>query len=585
MVFSLTVFTAMRRERSALHTWIAVLLGLILLWIVSMLMVAASPGVVHDFGLALMRPLSFALGPVYFLAMACYARVGLFERSRAAQVAVLLPFVLLYVGFLTNGWHGLVYTDPHADIASTRPTEWAGPMWWSFQVWTNAVSAAGIFLCLRVIWQAPSRAERGRALLLIAGAALPLVAHLAYVFAWLPLDYPLTPTALAVTALLIVAGMKRLRLLDVQPVVRRDVIEALSDGVVLADADGVVADVNPTAAAMLGRSQDDLHGTELSEILAQFYAAPHGGEALRAAIEGGMSESSPSSFQIETEDGRYLEVGTGSTGEKNAASVGQFVVLRDRTHEVRTEQHLHQKQKLESVGILAAGVAHEVNNPLSFVRANFAYLDQLCELVEEHADRLPEKVANEMADFADVLVESRQGLDRIGRIVESLLRFSRAPSTEKHSADVNEIVLEAIRFANLHQNSSVCVETDLCGNLPAIEASSDRLLQVFLNLFLNAKQALEGRADARVVAESRFDGAMVEVIVRDNGPGIAPVHRDRIFDPFFTTRGPGEGSGLGLSIAYDIVREHGGTLEATTRPECGARFAVRLPVPAVDVLP
>jgi C4-dicarboxylate-specific signal transduction histidine kinase len=102
-------------------------------------------------------------------------------------------------------------------------------------------------------------------------------------------------------------------------------------------------------------------------------------------------------------------------------------------------------------------------------------------------------------------------------------------------------------------------------------------VQVLLNLLLNANQALAGRPDARVVAQSAHDGRGVVVQVRDNGPGVAEAHRERVFDPFFTTRAPGEGTGLGLSIAFDIVREHGGELELGVAPEGGACFTIRLP--------
>ena len=135
----------------------------------------------------------------------------------------------------------------------------------------------------------------------------------------------------------------------------------------------------------------------------------------------------------------------------------------------------------------------------------------------------------------------------------------------------------ALRLAAFDRNNAVVVEPRLADGLPPIRGSANRLVQVLLNLLLNANQALAGRPDARVVVESARDGRSVVVQVRDNGPGIPEEQRHRVFDPFFTTRAPGEGTGLGLSIAFDIVREHGGELELGAAPEGGACFTIRLP--------
>jgi len=142
---------------------------------------------------------------------------------------------------------------------------------------------------------------------------------------------------------------------------------------------------------------------------------------------------------------------------------------------------------------------------------------------------------------------------------------------------VNAVVEEALRLADLHRDQSVVVESDLAQGVPQVRGSHGRLVQLLLNLFLNGKQALSGAGNARIVAETGAEGAFAVLRVRDNGPGIPELDRERIFDPFFTTRDPGEGTGLGLSIASDIAREHGGILEVESHIGSGTCFTLRLP--------
>jgi C4-dicarboxylate-specific signal transduction histidine kinase len=170
-----------------------------------------------------------------------------------------------------------------------------------------------------------------------------------------------------------------------------------------------------------------------------------------------------------------------------------------------------------------------------------------------------------------------QGIDRISRIVDGLLRFSRAPDEDFGDVAVNRVVEEALRLADLHRDQSVRVESELATDVPLVRGSQDRLVQLLLNLFLNGKQALSGRAHARIVAETSVEGRFAVLRVRDDGPGIPEADRERIFDPFFTTRAPGEGTGLGLSIAFDIAREHSGTLEVDSVVGVGTCFTLRLP--------
>ncbi|HEX2486238.1 MAG TPA: ATP-binding protein, partial [Myxococcota bacterium] len=506
------------------------------------------------------------LPPLYLLTIALHTRVAALEKNPTLGAAVCAPFVALAALIATNDFHHLVLRGAPRPLRP--PSEWAGPGFWAFEAWVYAYFFLGLGLLARTLALGPTRDDRQRALLIVAATVLPLAAHTAHLAGWLPLGYPVTPGALGLTALLVVVGIDRFALLEAQPVVQRDVVEQLHDGLVLADPGGIVIDANRAGERLVGAPREALRGRRLDEILCDL----GGDDALRS-----VPLSDGAEVELPTLDGRRLEVRAGAVHAHAGQPAGRFLVLRDRTDQWRQERTLQQRQRLESVGVLAAGVAHEVNNPLAFVRANLVHLQELAarlpKLVKPDAD----EDARELLELPEVLGESLHGLDRIGRIVESLLRFARPPSDRRREVSLNQVAAEALRFAALHRGRTVRVDTAFDPALPTVEASEERLVQVALNLILNAKQALAERPDGAIRLETSREGESVVLRVRDNGPGVPPALRERIFDPFFTTREPGEGTGLGLAIAFDILREHEGALELES-PPAGACFAVRLPL-------
>jgi signal transduction histidine kinase len=363
------------------------------------------------------------------------------------------------------------------------------------------------------------------------------------------MDYSLSPAALGPTVIIFVYGIHRYHLLDAQPILRSDVIEHLGEGVVLADAGGTTLDANHAAELALGVDRESLKGLHLVEVL----------ELLNSEDDALELRDRLAAMPL---DGGY-------------EPAGRFLSLRDRSKQRRSERLLRERQKLESVGTLAAGVAHEVNNPLAYVRSNLKQMQELVELAMNAStvddDQRP------WDEIPEILAESVEGLDRIGRIVETMLRFSRVPEERMGPVDLNETLEVALRLAELHRNRGVEVSLELAPGLSPVRGSPERLVQVVLNLLLNGKQALAGQPDARIFVEIEQDGEWAVVRIHDNGPGIPEQNRQRIFDPFFTTRAPDEGTGLGLAIAFDIVREHGGTLELDSKEEKGTSFTIRLP--------
>jgi signal transduction histidine kinase len=249
---------------------------------------------------------------------------------------------------------------------------------------------------------------------------------------------------------------------------------------------------------------------------------------------------------------------------------GQRVIqvsLRDRTKEMEMERQLQIRERMSSIGLLTAGVAHEINNPLEGI-GNYIALLEKKDLTDDQRKR-----------YLDLV---RHGFARIRDLVRDLLRFAR-PAAGEGSADLAEVVDRAKKLVAFTQTfKGVAVE---CNGLElpiVVVGDAGRLEQVVFNLLLNAANAMSSRGTISIQARRARDedtgAAEVELVVEDDGPGIAAEHLSKIFDPFFTTSG---GTGLGLAVSYGIVRAHGGTMRAENRSPHGARFTIRLPWPEI----
>jgi signal transduction histidine kinase len=578
LALAFALYSLVRRDRTTLHALAGALVVALAVWIgcLALRSLGGSEGTTW-LSLQLEYLSTLVMSPLFLVMMGYFARHPAFTQGRAATLAVSALFVPFALALFSNGWHGLVVADRTAALAGEHPMRWAGPLFWGSQAWTIIVDLFALGLCGWAAWHGRTPIERNRPLLVLGAILLPVLAHLAYVGQWLPVDFTLAPISAGLAVLLFALAIPGHGVLESQPIVRQDLMEHMPEGLVLADAAGVVLDANAAAEEILSRGRALLRGAPLDTIF-EALGAGNEGEQLALRIAALPLVGARLGGELLTASGRTIEVTAGALGSKGSQPAGRFVTLEDRTLQRRNERLLRERQKLESVGILVAGVAHEINNPLAFVRSNLAHLRSLAEHVEKLAGHRPAGLDTELLEIGTVIDESLEGVLRITRIVNDMLRFSRVPEDTAESVDVNEVVRAALRLAALDRNHSVAVEERLADALPTIRGSSNRLVQVLLNLLLNANQALAGRPDARVVAESAREEHSVIVRVRDNGPGVPEQHRDRVFDPFFTTRAPGEGTGLGLSIAFDIVREHGGELELECEPAGGACFTIRLPV-------
>jgi signal transduction histidine kinase len=243
---------------------------------------------------------------------------------------------------------------------------------------------------------------------------------------------------------------------------------------------------------------------------------------------------------------------------KNEKLVSSMQVLK------QAQDHLIQAEKLTAVGEMIAGVAHELNNPLTAILGYSQLLQSLDGPVE----------------FKEYASNIREETERCKKIVENFLSLARRNGSEKTSCNINELLTMILNLKKhgLHQHGiQVC--TDLDPQMPPVIADPHLLRQVFVNLITNAGQALqEIDSDRTLTIVGSSDGSVVRIRFTDNGPGIAPEILPRIFDPFFTTRDVGTGSGLGLSICYTIVKEHGGAISVESEPSHGTTFTVELPL-------
>jgi signal transduction histidine kinase len=247
---------------------------------------------------------------------------------------------------------------------------------------------------------------------------------------------------------------------------------------------------------------------------------------------------------------------------KSGDRIGRLILFDDITQRMRLEEQAFQNEKLTSLGLLAAGVAHEVNTPLAVISN---YIQMLAKQLPSGDPRqqLIEKVVKQTF--------------RASEIVNNLLNFSRTGATEFTEVNLNSVVEEVLTLvAHPFRTAQVRVTRNLQQELPAVLGSNNKLQQVFLNLFLNARDAMPsgGIVEIRTAAHN----GSVEVEIIDTGGGIPRENLHRIFDPFFTTKSSGRGTGLGLSVSYGIVKEHAGKVDVRSTPGKGTSFRLEFPV-------
>ncbi|MBA3499470.1 MAG: PAS domain-containing protein, partial [Deltaproteobacteria bacterium] len=351
------------------------------------------------------------------------------------------------------------------------------------------------------------------------------------------------------------------------------------------DLTGHIVRMNPAAESLTGWPFCDARNRHLREVLAlrdKLTNEPVDDLVTRVVREGKVE--GPSSHRLSVSNGgeeRSIADTVAPIRDSTGRITGCVVVLRDTTEICKMESRLVFAERMASVGTLAAGVAHEINNPLAYVLANVDFA------MVELQSALAGSRANKLEEIVEALQEARHGADRVRRIVRDLKTFSRAEADKREIVDVGPIIESSINMAWNEIRHRARLVKELSSVAP-VDADPSRLGQVILNLLVNAAQAIPlGRADLNEIRVATRSDALGRVVIEvsDSGCGIPQHVLSRIFDPFFTTKPIGEGTGLGLAICQGIVGGLGGEITVDTAEGKGTTFRIALPAARQNVIP
>jgi signal transduction histidine kinase len=459
--------------------------------------------------------------------------------------------------------------------AGMEPVPWGwawriGPLYAPWYVFTVLTSTAAILAALRRLRATASPAEQRQSGWFLVAVSVPMIIGSAS-DALLPIFGVHVPrvgvASFAVLGAVITVSIHRFGWSVIAPGSLAGVIfDAMPDGVALVEPGGSIRVANPRLACLLERSGSTLIGTRVADFLPglDLSADPEIRERELELLRTGGTRIP-------------VSVSTAPLRDKRGAHLGLILVVRDLGEVVALRLRLMTSARLAAVGELAAGLAHEINNPLAYINSNLRALrDQwLTAASAWPSDADKSQVLELFEDGLDMLDESLEGVERTAAIVRDVRSFSHAGTGARERLDPETLIERALRMAAPHLRSRARVVRE-SGVVGEIDCVRRELEQVLLNLIINAAQALDGEGTIRVRTTGRK--GEVEIAVADDGCGIDPEALDRIFDPFFTTKPVGEGTGLGLSISHEIVRRHGGRLEVSSEPGRGSEFRVVLPV-------
>ena len=350
-----------------------------------------------------------------------------------------------------------------------------------------------------------------------------------------------------------------------------NIVESINVGVFALDLDNCLESWNAQMEAMHGTPRADVLRRPAREVFSPEFAE----ELERLGSHQGVHTLYKYRLPLPTGDTRTANITIAPLLNRDFDAVGRIVIVDDISERVSMEAQLTQADKLSSIGLLAAGVAHEVNTPLAVISSYTQMLGKQLRMDETAQARL-----------GPVIEKITQQTFRASEIVNGLLNFSRTGTVDLAHVDLNSIVGETVLLLEHQMRSAgVQITTDLDRSLPAITGNRGKLQQVIVNLILNAKDALIECPHPEVTLRTHFTVDSVELTVTDNGAGMPPEVLRKVYDPFFTTKaqpreGQRKGTGLGLAVSYGIVQEHGGLIDAVSEPGRGTTF--RLVFPPVE---
>ncbi|MEQ1802357.1 MAG: PAS domain S-box protein [Gammaproteobacteria bacterium] len=382
------------------------------------------------------------------------------------------------------------------------------------------------------------------------------------------------------------------------------VVESTAECITVLDADGRIQYVNPAYERNRGVSSADVVGRAPGEVIKGRDDPAHYHDMWQTVTQG---RTWTGRVTTELNDGRVVtEEAVVSPVVTDGGRPGSYVIiLHDVTGRIRLEEQLAQARKLEAVGQLAAGVAHEINTPTQYVGGNIRFLRDAFTSVTALLGDIARLVRGASggsvpaADLARVLAaadvdylqaevpvairQSLEGVERVGEIVKSMRELTH-PAREFALTDLNRVVESAVRVAGSEWQGLAELSTELDPGLPPVPCLAGGINQVIVNMLVNAAHAIEARGGAqpgRILVATRQSGDSAEIRITDNGAGMSDEVRARVFDPFFTTKEVGQGTGQGLAIAHSVVKKHGGSISVDSERGRGATFTIRLPLDPV----
>lgn len=378
-----------------------------------------------------------------------------------------------------------------------------------------------------------------------------------------------------------------------------DTLDHLHDFIILTDANHHIKRYNRILADMSGRDLHQLAGRDWRDLLKEIGFTFITFNATNGELFHNRSARTYdiSVYPVHGEEGvRGFVISLNDTTELRVVTQELETALAELNS---AQSQIYQQEKLASIGQLAAGVAHEINNPMGFITSNLGSLDKYVSRLSEYIGLIDQtmqqcnsteltgpiqearkrlKVERILDDAHQLIAECQDGSARVRRIVQDLKSFSRVDQAETAFMDLNEALETTINIAWNEIKYVATMKREL-GDIPKIKCFPQQLNQVFLNLLVNAAHAL-GETSGEITVHTEQDGDSVLVKISDTGCGMTEEVQRRIFEPFFTTKEVGKGTGLGLSISYDIIKKHGGTITVESEVGKGTTFTVKLPIEA-----
>ncbi|MCX7787817.1 MAG: ATP-binding protein [Spirochaetes bacterium] len=543
-----------------------------------------------------MQHVFLAFVPVAWVAFSLrYAGFDHLVSFKKLYPITIVPFLTVFI-VLTNGtyhrffWKEVLFFQVEGFL--TFKAQY-GPFFWIYGAYTYLLIYAGVFLILRS-YLGSKKTYRNQSLWVVHGVLFPIPFNLIYVFRLLPfLRKDFTSVSFALAGICFFIGVFKHHLLRVVPIARNTIVEDMDRAILVVDKDRCIVDFNRRARKLFALEDRDLgamlctHPILSTWIPQQILQNPilwetcferkYGDEYYGISIDpvrnsSGTTVGTLITFSNITDRVTYIK-------EK----MKLLKELERINQELKTVQlQLLQQEKLAAIGQLAAGIAHEINNPLAYLKSNFYVIRQYLERIRELQGK-QERFGALLDEARRTLSESEEGFHRITNIIRDLLTFSRRSlEDEVKPYDLNEGVETALRLASSEYKHSIVVEREKT-ELPLVPCRGEEINQVILILLSNAIHAVqEGlernliqKGEGKIVVRTRTVDKGVLFEIENNGPPIPENHRSRLFEPFFTTKPEGKGTGLGLSIAREIiVNRHGGNLTFESGKTTKFRFVL-----------